>query len=133
MKTIDYGKRGLVTWNLGTCNNLERMGWSPCYLISNFPNGFVKYVSLECILKRSSIRGRIRRPHLHYIWFTVISWVHSRIHPSTRQCMFLHFWMINHIILGYFLSGRSPRYLSISKSSKHFLRLNQRERSNPST
>jgi transposase InsO family protein len=46
---------------------------------------------LASILKRSLKRGRQGEPPLPWSLFTVISWVHFHIRPSTKQGMFLTF------------------------------------------
>jgi hypothetical protein len=61
--------------------------------------------------------GKSREPPLPWILFTVISWVHFHIHPSTKKGMFLHLLMITHATLGFIFSNKSQNFLSISKTS----------------
>jgi hypothetical protein len=63
-------------------------------------------------------RGRQGETYLPWSLFTVISWVHLHIRPSSKQGMFLHLLMITHTILGSIFSGKSLKVLSISKTSK---------------
>jgi hypothetical protein len=78
----------------------------------------VKDSFLASILKRSLKRGKQGEPPLPWILFIVISWVHFHILPSTKQGMSLHLLMITHAILGFIFSGKSLKFLRISKTSK---------------
>jgi hypothetical protein len=73
---------------------------------------------MERILKISLKRGRKREPLLHWSFFTLISWVHFDIHPSTKKGISSHLLMISHAILGFIFSGTNMKFLSISKTSK---------------